>query len=186
MTLDPKEAATSLDDIDTVQRRTREALYYASTSQVFLLWGVLMLVGHSLNWFKPHWAEYIWFVIDIGGFLATIAIVGRRMPRARWRRDGMQWLLSYVALLIFGSIIVIELWPLTARQQQVFWPTLIMFGYVLAGIWVGRFFLFTGIAATIAILLGYYVTGDWFPLWLAFVFGGGLIAGSLWLRRVAV
>lgn len=186
MMLDPKEAATSLDDIDTVQRRTREALYYASTSQVFLLWGILMLIGHSLNWFKPHWADYIWFPIDIGGFLATIAIVGRRMPRARWRRDGVQWLLSYVVFLVFGSIIVIELWPLTARQQQVFWPTLVMFGYALAGIWVGRFFLFTGIVATTAILLGYYTTGDWFPLWLAFVFGGGLIAGSLWLRRAAV
>jgi len=186
MTLDPKEAATSLDDVAAIERRTREALYYASTSEVLLLWGVLTVVGNLLSWLEPQWSGLIWLPIDIGGTIATFAIVRRRVPRAGKRRAGMQWLASYGAFVGFGIIVVILLWPLTARQQAAFWPTLVMFAYVLIGIWVGRFFLFTGIAATIAILLGYYFAGDWFPLWLALVFGGGLIAGGLWLRRVAV
>ncbi|MCL2429338.1 MAG: hypothetical protein FWD12_08915 [Alphaproteobacteria bacterium] len=186
MTLDPKEAAASLGDVAAVERRTREALYYAGTSEVLLLWGILTVVGNLLNWFRPHWTFFIWLAIDIGGSLATIAIIGRRLPRARWRRDGMQWLASYVAFVVFGTVVVALLWPLTARQQEAFWPTLVMFGYVLSGIWVGRFFLIAGVTATAAILLGYYFAGDWFLLWLAFVFGGGLIAGSLWLRRAAV
>ena len=33
MTFDPKEAAASLDDIAAIERRTRETLYYAGTSE---------------------------------------------------------------------------------------------------------------------------------------------------------
>jgi hypothetical protein len=186
MTLDPKEAASSLDDIAAIERRTRETLYYGGVADIFFLWGGLTFGGHLLNWFVPSSAVWAWPVIDIAGFIATVAIVMRRFPRMRRRGAGLRWIGSYAAFLVFGAIVVIELWPLTARQQQVFWPTLVMFSYVLAGMWVGRFFLYIGLAATALLLFGYYFTGDWFTLWLAFVFGGGLIAGGLWLRRSAL
>jgi hypothetical protein len=88
-------------------------------------------------------------------------------------------------VLAFGAVVTIELSPLTSRQQQVFWQTLVMFSYVLAGFWVGRFFLYLGLVVIVLILIGYYLSGPWFTLWLAVVFGGGLIAGGLWLRRSA-
>ena len=69
MTLDPKEAAASLDDIASIERRTRETLYYAGIGDIFLLWGVLTLVGHLLNWFVPADARFgSWPTIDIGAF----------------------------------------------------------------------------------------------------------------------
>ncbi len=186
MTLDPKEAASSLDDIAAIERRTRETLYYGGVADIFILWGVLTFGGHLLNWFVPSSAVWAWPVIDIGGLIATVAIMLWRFPHSRQHGVDWRWIGSYAALLVFGAIVVIELWPLTGRQQQVFWPTLVMFSYVLAGIWVGRFFLYIGLAATTLLLFGYYFTGDWFTLWLAFVFGGGFLAGGLWLRRSAL
>lgn len=183
MTLDPKEAAASLGDIAAIERRTREALYYSGTGDVLILWGVLTLAGHLLTWFAPRYAGWAWPIIDVGGFLATIAIVARRVPRSQWRGSGARWVASYATLLVFGYIVVVELSPLTWRQLEAFWPTMVMLGYVLAGIWIGRFFLYVGIAATVLILIGYFFLGDWFTLWLAFVMGGGFLAGGLWLRR---
>jgi hypothetical protein len=185
MSLDRKEAAASLDDIAAIERRTRETLFYGGASEIFLLWGVLTAAGHLLTWFAPRHAALVWGAIDIGGFLVTVAIVARRLPRSQWRGAGRRWVACYVAFLVYGAIFVAELWPMAARQQQVFWPTLVMFSYVLAGIWIGRFFLYVGAAATALILIGYFFVGDLLPLWLAAVQGGGLIAGGLWLRRAA-
>jgi hypothetical protein len=32
-------------------------------------------------------------------------------------------------------------------------------------------------------LIGYFFVGDAFDLWMAFVNGGGLVLGGLWMRR---
>ena len=32
-------------------------------------------------------------------------------------------------------------------------------------------------------LAGYFWAGEWFELWMAFVDGGGLMLGGLWMRR---
>lgn len=185
MALDPKEAAASLDDIAAIERRTRQALHYSGASDIFFLWGALTFAGHLLNWFVPRSGFWVWPAIDIGGFIITVAIMLWRFPHMRGRGGGLRWIGSYLAFLVFGGLVMVELAPLTIRQQQVFWPTLVMLAYVLAGIWIGRFFLVIGATATILVLAGYYLAGDLFALWLAFVFGGGLIAGGFWLRRSA-
>jgi len=186
MTLDPKDAAASLDDIAAIERRTREILNYGRVADILFLWGGLTLGGYLLNWFVPSSVVWAWPVISIGGFIATVVIAWRRYP-AMPRRAGVawRWIGSYLSLLAFGVVVVYELAPLTVRQQQVFWPTLVMFSYVVGGFWVGRFFLYLGLTVIVLILIGYYLTGAWFALWLAFVYGGGLIAGGIWLRRSA-
>ena len=45
MTIDPSEAANSLQDIATVERRTREAVFYAGSSTIFIMWGMLVACG---------------------------------------------------------------------------------------------------------------------------------------------
>jgi len=185
MTIDPKEAAASLDDIAATERRTREAMFYAGSSDILILWGVLSLIGNLLNWFRPAWSGYGWLMIDAVGAAGTFAILRNRIPRSKRRAVAIRWGATYLAFLLFGAVWMAELLPLSARQMEAFWPTLVMFGYVLLGIWVGRFFLYCGLAATVLILAGFFWSGDWFPLWMAAVLGGGFIAGGLWLRRSA-
>lgn len=183
MTLDPKEAANSLDDIATIERRTRETLFYAGSSDVFVLWGVLSVVANLVNWRQPWVSGAIWIVADIVGIAGTFVILARRVPRSQRRYLITHWGACYAAFLIYGAIFVAELAPLTARQQNAFWPTLVTFGYVLLGIWIGRFFVYVGLASALLVLIGYFGLGDWFLPWMAAVIGGGSILLGLWLRR---
>ena len=53
-----------------------------------------------------------------------------------------------------------------------------------AYIWITTNILNVLVAAIIALtLIGYFFVGDAFDLWMAFVDGGGLIVGGLWMRR---
>jgi hypothetical protein len=80
-------------------------------------------------------------------------------------------------------LVVVILGPFKGRQLDAFWPLLFTLGYVLAGIWVGRFFIFCGLVIALLTVTGFWWAGPWFQLWMAVVNGGALILGGLWLRR---
>ena len=58
-----------------------------------------------------------------------------------------------------------------------------MLFYALAGIWFGIAFVAICLGITALTLIGFFYIGEVFPLWMAFVNGGGLIVGGLWMRR---
>jgi hypothetical protein len=58
-----------------------------------------------------------------------------------------------------------------------------MMVYTIVGLWFGYAFVAIGIGIAALTLIGYFLTGDWFHLWMAVVDGGGLILGGLWMRR---
>jgi hypothetical protein len=53
----------------------------------------------------------------------------------------------------------------------------------LAGLWVGQAFVAIGLSIIVLTLTGYFLIGGGFDLWMAFVNGGGLVLGGLWIRR---
>ncbi len=53
-----------------------------------------------------------------------------------------------------------------------------------AGVWFGRAFLVIVATIVALTLIGFFTIGEAFPLWMAFVNGGGLILGGLWMRRI--
>lgn len=183
MSLHPDDAAAALDDIAAIERRTRESLFYAGSGNILIAWGVLCVIGYVFNWLHPRNAVTAWLALDAVGVVATCVILARRIPRSRLRVAGLQQLATYLAFMVFGVLVHIEFAPVRARQAEVFWPTLVMFGYVLMGIWAGRFLAYLGVLVTILILVGFFELGPWFLPWMAVVFGGGLIAAGLWLRR---
>jgi hypothetical protein len=183
----PGEAATSLQDIATIEQRTRAALFYAGSSVIFILWGVLVAAGYGLSELYPRSARMIWLGISAAGCAATVAIVWQRM-RAR-PRDARDWRLSVaiVALTIFASVWSYLLGPLVPRaMNHAFQPSLFLLGIVLAGLWIGRFFVILGLVGIALIIAGAFVPEPWLRLWMAVVDSGILIVGGLWLRRVGV
>jgi hypothetical protein len=50
-------------------------------------------------------------------------------------------------------------------------------------LWVGHAFVAIGLGIIALTLIGYFLAGDTFDLWMAFVNGGGLMLGGLWMRR---
>jgi hypothetical protein len=186
MTLDPKEAAASLSDIDSVEQRTREALVYERSSDMLILWGVVVACGYVLTYALPGYSNTAWLVLTAAG-------VGGGLLIRRWRKEaqrghptlGQRLFYAQLVLIAYGALLMLLLWPvITYRQIGAFWPVFVMFGHVLAGLWLGRFFIYLGITVTALVVAGYFWVGAWYPLWLAVVVGGGLIAAGLWLRRL--
>ncbi|HKW55088.1 MAG TPA: hypothetical protein VJO12_15450 [Stellaceae bacterium] len=184
MTLDRDEAAASLSDIANVERRTRETVVYARSSTILIMWGVLCVIGYVFCYVEPAQARPAWIAIAILGFVGTFVSGHWRRPSERRGSLAQSLFYAQLALIGYGLVLLVLLWPVDPRQLSAFWPTLIMLGFVLMGLWLGRFFILCGVAVTALTVVGYFWSGAWFPLWMAVVNGGGLLAGGVWLRRL--
>ncbi len=187
MTIDPSEAATSLQDIAAVERRTREAVFYAGSSAIFILWGVLVVCGYGATEFYPRSARMIWLTVTAVGCAATALIVavrtrGRPAATRDWR---IIW--AMVALAAFGAAWSYLLGPLVPRPlMYAFQPSLALLGVILLGLWLGRFFIVLGLVGLALILAGYLLAEPWLRLWMAAVESGTFIVGGAWLGRQGV
>jgi hypothetical protein len=185
MTIDPKDARSSLSDIAAVERLTYQALTYDHSSFQFILWGALVACGYLWSFFQAGRASTGWMVVALAGLGGSFALRRwRRGPHSRDSKLGQRLGFAQLALIGFGLVLLWLLWPVSNRQMAAFWPTLVMFCHVLAGIWLGRFFVLLGLSVTALIVIGYFWSGPWYPLWLAVSVGGGLIASGFWLRRM--
>jgi hypothetical protein len=187
MTLDPSEAAVSLRDIASVEQRTREAVFYGGSSAIFILWGVLAIVGHALAELYPRSAGVTWLGVSAAGCAATALIIAAR-TRARPQEE-RDWRLicAMIALTAFGATWSFILGPVVPRHLlYAFQPSLVLLGMILAGLWLGRFFVVLGVAGIVLILAGQFQAEPWSHLWIAAVQSGTLILGGVWLHRNGV
>ncbi|HZB90981.1 MAG TPA: hypothetical protein VE397_06045 [Stellaceae bacterium] len=186
MSIDPKDAAASLNEVASVEERTRQAITYEHSSRQFLLWGVLVVCGYLNTFFNEDNAAAGWIAVVVIGVLGSVALrVWTPVLHSRDRRLGRRIGYAQLVLIGFGLILLWLLWPVNHRQLNAFWPTLVMFCHVLAGLWLGAFFIVVGVSVTALIVIGYAWAGAWYPLWLAATVGGGLIVSGLWLRRLS-
>jgi len=187
MTIDSSDAVASLHDIAAVEKRTREALFYSGSSTIFIMWGLLVACGYGAAAWQPGATRTIWLVVSAVGSAATALIVAARM---RWRpREARDWRIIWamVALMIYGAA-----WSWTLGRvvpphlMYAFQPSLVMLGMMLAGLWVGRFFIVLGVIGLALILIGETQSEPWLRVWMAVAQSGTLIAGGLWLRRIGI
>jgi hypothetical protein len=184
MTIDPKEAATALSDIARIERRTHQSITYEHSSRQFLLWGVLVVCGYVFSFVEHAYAGAGWIAVTIIGLTGSFLL--RRaagITHSRDRRLGQRLGYGQLALVGYGLVLMWLFWPMTPRQIDAFWPSLVMFCHLLAGLWLGAFYIGLGAGVMALILIGYVWAGAWYPLWLAVTVGGALIASGLWLRR---
>jgi len=186
MTIDPNEATTSLQDIATVERRTREAMFYGGSSAIFIMWGVLVACGYGLTELYPR-PGIIWLGVSAVGCAATALIIALRM-RAR-PSESRDWRIIWamLALSIFGTAWSFLLGPVVPRHMMyAFQPSLFLLGVILLGLWLGRFFVALGLVGIVLIVIGYLQAEPWLRLWMAAVQSGTLIVGGVWLGRKGV
>jgi hypothetical protein len=179
--IDSKEAVAALDEIDAMVRRVRQSQIYDTASRLMMLWGGLVFAGNLVTYFTPRYAGIAWIAVYVLGVAGSAAfgIFGRgRSPGFDLRA-----LAAFLMFFAFGFFCVNGLGHFTPRQAGAFWPIYFMLMYGIAGLWFGSFFIAIGLAVTALTLVGYYFIGAAFPLWMAFVNGGGLILGGLWMRR---
>jgi hypothetical protein len=187
MSIESREALASLQDIANVEKRTREALVYSGSSTIFILWGVLVACGYGASTWQPEAARGIWLAVSAIGCAATALIVASRLrARPRAARD-WRIILAMVALMVFGAGWSYVLAPVVPRHLiYAFQPSLVMLGMILAGLWVGRFFVTLGVCGLALILIGETQSEPWLRLWMAVAQSGTLVIGGLWLRRIGI
>jgi hypothetical protein len=185
MSIDPREATASLNDIADVERRTREAIFYFGSSTIFIMWGLLVACGYGIAEWLPRSARATWPLVTVIGCVLTALIIALRSHAPRGQRRDRRIIWAAIALIAFGSIWTYVLGPIVPRPMiYAFQPSLVMLGMVLAGLWLGRFFLILGLVGAALIGAGDVLPEPWLRLWMAIVQSGTLIIGGLCLRRV--
>ncbi|WP_409191843.1 hypothetical protein [Bradyrhizobium sp. RDM4] len=182
--IDSKEASAALAEIDDIVQRLRQSQLYELASLAALWWGVLVFAGNLVTWLWPAYAIYAWPAVDILGVGGLVAIRLLNPPQAYAAAFDIRLLLVFALFFAFGYLCTNVIGHFGPRQLGAFWPIYFMLFYMLAGLWFGTAFVGIGLGITALTLIGYFYVGEAFPLWMAFVNGGGLILGGLWMRRI--
>jgi hypothetical protein len=177
--IDPKEAASALSDIDSIARRVRQSTIYNLSSMIMIMWGALVFAGNITSFLWPRSAGCAWLAVYAGSF----AVSAFGYPRTGVRTFDIRMLVAFLLFIAFGIFSSSWLGHFTPRQLGAFWAIYFMLVYTIAGLWVGHAFVAIGLCITALTLIGYFFIGDWFEPWMAVVNGGGLVLGGLWMRR---
>ncbi len=183
MSIESREAAAALNDIEQIARHVRQSTIYQVSSLLIIMWGVLVFAGNLATWLSPRNASYAWYTVYVAGIAGSFAVSAFDRARTGIRSFDIRMLLAHLLFFAFGFFCVLVLGHFTPRQQGTFWPIYFMLVYTLVGLWVGPAFVAIGLGITALTLIGYFFIGEAFPLWMAFVNGGGLVLGGLWMRR---
>ena len=73
--------------------------------------------------------------------------------------------------------------PPDFKRSAAYFATVAMFGYVVGGLWLSRFFVCLGLAVTALTVLGLILFPEHFYLWMALIAGGSLILSGIYIRR---
>jgi hypothetical protein len=182
--IDSEQAAEALAEIDDIVQRLRQSQLYELASLAALWWGVLVFAGNVVTWLWPIYAIYAWPAVDILGVGGLVAIRLLKPPHAHGAAFDIRLLLVFALFFAFGYVCTNVIGHFGPRQLGTFWPIYFMLFYTLAGLWFGYAFVAIGLGITALTLIGFFYIGEAFPLWMAFVNGGGLILGGLWMRRI--
>lgn len=181
MQISPEEAQESLADIDRVISQTRRAIAGSGSDLVLIIWGIIWMLGYGVSQFRPQWSGLIWMILVWPGAAASWLVASRKsvIKSPQGQRIGFFWL----ALFAFAGIWLFILAPFNTSRLGAFFATVPMFGYVVAGLWLGRFWIILGASVTALTLLGLAVAGDYFNLWMAAAGGGSLLVSGIYIRR---
>jgi uncharacterized membrane protein YeaQ/YmgE (transglycosylase-associated protein family) len=181
--INPQEAASALSDIDSIARRVRQSTIYNLASLMLIMWGVLTFAGYLASYLSPRNAGYGWVAVYVAGIAGSVIISALNRARSGIRTFDFRMFAAFLLFIAFGIFSSVWLGHFTPRQMGTFWPIYFMLFYTIAGLWVGHAFVAIGLSIIALTLIGYFLVGGAFDLWMAFVNGGGLVLGGLWMRR---
>jgi uncharacterized membrane protein YeaQ/YmgE (transglycosylase-associated protein family) len=183
MDIDSREAASALSDISDISRRVRQSTIYQLSGLMLIMWGALTFAGYVASYLSPRHAGHGWIAVYVAGIVGTIVISPLNRARSGIRTFDIRMLAAFLLFIAVGIFSSVWLGHFTPRQMGTFWPLYFMMVYTIVGLWVGLAFVAIGLSIIALTLIGYFFVGGAFDLWMAFVNGGGLIVGGLWMRR---
>jgi hypothetical protein len=181
--IDSHQASSALADIADIAQRVRQSRFYQHASSMLMLWGALTFGGYVLSFGMPSRAGYVWVVVLFTGVAGSVLIGAMSRKHAGVNTFNAKATAAIVLFIAFGAAWSVGVGHFTPRQLGAFWPSYFMLPYIIAGLWLGSAFVVIGTAIIALTLIGYFLAGTWFELWMALVNGGGLLLGGFWMRR---
>lgn len=179
MNISKREAQESLNEIESVISQIRRDIAHGNNSYLLIMWGFIWMIGFSGTQFFPKQAGWFWLVLDLIAGMASWMIMRKSAhQRPNGRRVGLAWLILFGYILLWAALIHPD-----GVKGMAFFSTLPMCGYVICGLWLGRFWIWLGLIVTALTLLGLFLLPAWFALWLAITGGGSLIISGLFIRK---
>jgi hypothetical protein len=196
MDVSREEAERALDTARDAAERTKKMLAYAGADALLVLWGVIWVFGYLGSQFLPLVAGWLWLALNGTGIALSVVIWKRSAPVRSPEsgriggRIGATWGLLYLYVYLWIGL----LWPFLRvrghEQSQMFYRhlgaiagSIPMFAYVVMGLWLASFMLWTGLAVTALTILGLILVPAYFSLWMAVLGGGTLIGTGLVIRN---
>lgn len=176
-----EQALASLEEIGTVERRTRTALAYRPASAFLILWGEVVAAGALLNQAFPEASAPNG--VDATGLAGSVAIAVSRLRRGARAALNSRFVASFAVFLAYGVAWSYLPAPAGNDRIAVFWATLVMVPSVIAGLWWAPLFAFCGLIGT-ALSFAAFFAGPWLHLWIGLTFGAAFVLGGLLLRRL--
>ncbi|MGA2172209.1 MAG: hypothetical protein ABSG82_04240 [Sedimentisphaerales bacterium] len=188
MNVSNEDAQASLAAVTETMLRTRKAIAAAYSSPLLILWGLLWVAAYTASHFYLKYAGGIFGAmagVGVPGSFFVLRRVKQTMPvkepteeKLNWRIGGL-WLLLFVYMCVWLNL----LGPVNGMQINAFICTVVMFAYIILGLWFTAYFMvWLGLAVTATTLVGFYLLTPYYCLWMAVTAGGALLATGLYLR----
>ena len=184
MDIKPSEAESALASIRETEDQMRKALNASGGGYQLLIWGVIMLVGYTLNQFAEQLSVAVvagtWIVLSVLGNTVSM-VIGIRMARKFHSPLGARIGAMLPIFILFGVVGAFFVHPAGPREINLLIYLLVMLWLAMMGLWVKLSLLWISLIFSGLMLFGYLVLPDYFFLWLAIVGGGAMIGSGLFL-----
>ena len=103
--IDSKQAGEALLEINDIAHRVRQSFIYDVSSQMTILWGVLVLAGNLVTYFTPRYAGYAWIAVYVLGISCwfVLGVVG--YAKTRVHTFDIRMLAAILLFFAFGFFV---------------------------------------------------------------------------------
>jgi hypothetical protein len=190
MNVTNEDAVQSLAQVEEIKAKTRQSLASTYGGPFLILWGIIWVVSYVGTYFYLQWANMIWGISSALGVIGTVFIFWRlfrhgpavRNSADKWMvlRMTIFWPLVFAYANVWLNIVK----PGSGIELNAFLVTVVMFAYVVMGLWFGSWLMsILGIVVTGFTLVGFhFIPAQYYCLWMAVTAGGCLLGTGLYMK----
>jgi len=190
MNITNEEAQSSLEQVQAVTKRTRKSIDASYDSGLLIMWGLICVAGYLGTHYFLEWVWYIWLGLSGTGSIVTFWLCWRQFRLANpvkvpatekiVQRIFMFWCLLFIYMFIWLNIVQ----PRHGIRINAFMITVIMFAYIVMGLWFKSYHMFwLGIIVTVITLTGFYlIPWHYYCFWMATMVGGAFLITGIYVK----
>lgn len=190
MNVTDEKARQSLSMVENISSQARKSIAAGYASPLLIIWGIICIVCFLGTYFFVERANEIWYGVGGLGMIGTFLICRRQAyhgkptkidasKKAGWRMFWF-WTLLFIYIYLWLSIVK----PRNGIQLNAFIIVVIMFAYIVIGLWhESNFMIGLGLFITAVTMIGVYLIAPaYYCLWMAPTAGGALLGTGFYLR----